>query len=99
MFDLWLTSWRASLTFTAASLETLIAAQKSLASFGEGDPSAPFDENKIRDVFHLAADLNLRRWEDTAGALNNLPDWYHQMNRLPGDVLTDLFDAARRNTA
>ncbi|KCZ55697.1 hypothetical protein HY29_11265 [Hyphomonas beringensis] len=96
MFDLWLTPWRATLSLTAATLETMMAAQKSMAMLAPMGTVEPVTENKLRDAFHVAADVNLRRWEDTAGAIQNLPNWYHEMNRMPGNLMTDWFDAARR---
>ena len=98
MLDLWLTPWRATLSMTAAALETMIAAQKGMSMLNPSGMMEPLTENKLRDAFHIAADVNLRRWEDTAGALQNLPTWYHDMNAMPGNMLTDWFDAARRGT-
>ena len=99
MLELWLTPWRATLSITAATLETMIATQKSMAIFAPMGTFEPVTENKLRDAFHIAADVNLRRWEDTAGALQNLPDWYHEAHRTPGNLMTDWFDAARRGQA
>ena len=97
MLDLWLTPWRASLSLTAATLETLIAAQKSMSMMAPMGVAAPMTEDKLRDAFQIAADVNLRRWEDTAGALQNLTNWLHDMHAMPGNLVTDWFDSARRN--
>ena len=97
MLDLWLTPWRASLSLTAATLETLIAAQKSMSIMAPMGVAAPMTEDTLRDAFQIAADVNLRRWEDTAGALQNLPNWLHDMHAMPGNLVTDWFDSARRN--
>lgn len=97
MFELWMTPWRAALSATASTLETMIAAQKSMSIMAPGGMAAPVTENRLRDAFQIAADVNLRRWEDTAGALNNLPDWFQDMYSTPGNVMTDWFDTARRS--
>lgn len=96
MLDLWLTPWRTALSVTASTLETMLAAQKGMSMMNPSSLMEPMTENKLRDAFHSAADVNLRRWEDTAGALQNLPSWYHHMHAMPGNTLTDWFDAARR---
>ncbi len=98
MLNLWMTPWRTALSMTAATLETMLAAQKSLASMGPAGLLEPITEDKLRDAFHITADVNLRRWEDTAGALQNLPNWYHEMHAMPGNLMTDWFDTARRGT-
>jgi hypothetical protein len=96
MLDLWLTPWRASLSMTAATLETVIATQKHISVMvPKGTPTGS-TEDKLRDAFQIAADVNLRRWEDTAGALQNLPNWLHDLHAMPGNMFTDWFDAARR---
>ena len=89
MLELWLTPWRAGLSMTAATLETLIATQKSMSVMAPKGMATPMTEDKLRDAFQIAADVNLRRWEDTAGAL-------HDLHALPGNMVTDWFDAARR---
>ena len=98
MLDLWLTPWHASLSLTAATLETLIAAQKSMSIMAPMGVAAPMTEDTLRDAFQIAADVNLRRWEDTAGALQNLPNWLHDMHAMPGNLVTDWFDSARRSS-
>jgi len=96
MMDLWLAPWRASLSLSASMLELMLKAQKSIAS-GQGMASfQPMDEARMREAFHEAAGANLRRWGDTADAVNKLPDWYRDLSRVPGGVMTDWFDAARR---
>ncbi len=96
MMDLWLAPWRASLSLTASMLEMMLTAQKSLAG-SEGIPAfQPMDEARMREAFHKAADANLRRWGDTADAVNNLPEWYRDLARVPGGIMTDWFDAAHR---
>ena len=96
MTNFWLSQWRASLALTAAALETSLAAQKTFADFAQSGRIGKFDENRMRDAFHSAADQNLRRWEDAAGALQNLPEWYRDLTRVPGGMMTDMFDKARR---
>lgn len=99
MFDFWIAPWRASLAMTSASLDTMLAVQKSMMSFASIDLSNGFDgtdETYLREAFQLAADANVRRWSDMAGMLQAMPDWYQQMATTPGTMLTDMFDKARR---
>ena len=56
MLDFWLTPWRASLSMTAATLETLIAAQKSVSILAPMGVASPMTEDKLRDAFQIAAD-------------------------------------------
>lgn len=99
MFDLWLAPWRASLAMTSASLDTLLSFQKSMMSLSSitlADGFDATDENYMREAFQLAADANVRRWADTAGVLQAMPDWYRDVTNGPGSALTDMFDSARR---
>ena len=97
MMNLLMAPWRASLAMTAQSLETMLTLQKSMLSGVEsGGPMSFPDENKLRAAFHKSAGDNLRRWEDVAEQLQDLPDWMHSFTRVPGPILTDFFDAARR---
>lgn len=96
MMDYWLTPWRASLTLTAAALETTLVMQKSLASVAGFGSTDQLDANRLREAFHAAADVNLRRWGDTAEMIQNLPTWMRDMTSMPGDLMTDWFDLARR---
>lgn len=99
MLDYWLAPWRASLALTSASLDTMLAVQKSMMSLSSITLSDGFDdadENYMRQAFQLTADANVRRWADTAGVLQAMPDWYHQVANGPGALLTDMFDKARR---
>lgn len=96
MMDLWLAPWRASLSLTASMLEMMLKAQKGIASAQSMTSFQPMDEARMREAFHEAADANLRRWGDTADAVNKLPDWYRDLSRVPGGVMTDWFDAAHR---
>ena len=96
--EFWLTPWRATLTVAAATLETALVMQKSMAGLVGIGGIDSMDENRLRDAFHAAADVNLRRWGDTAEMLQNLPSWYHDMGRMPGDIMTDWFDAAHRGS-
>ena len=94
--EYWLAPWRATLAATATALETALVMQKSMAGLtGMGGIEA-MDENRLRDAFHAAADVNLRRWGDTAEMLQNLPGWYRDLGRMPGDLMTDWFDARNR---
>ena len=95
--EYWLTPWRASVAIAAATLETTLVVQKSLAGLVGIGGFEPMSENRLRDAFHAAADVNLRRWGDTAELLQNLPAWYRDLGRLPGDVMTDWFDAHHRS--
>lgn len=100
MFDFWLAPWRTSLALTSASLDTMLSMQKSMMSLSsitlaDGFDSA--DENYMRQAFQMTADANVRRWADTAGVLQAMPDWYHQVANGPGAALTDMFDKARRS--
>lgn len=100
MLDLWLAPWRASLALTSASLDTMLAMQKSMMSFSSITLADGFDgddENYMRQAFQLAADANVRRWADTAGVLQAMPDWYQEVAAGPGGALTDMFDKARRS--
>lgn len=99
MLNLWLAPWRASLALTSASLDTMLAMQKSAMSFSAISLSDGFDstdETYLRETFHLAADANLRRWSEAAGMLQAMPEWYQKAASGPGSALTDLFDKARR---
>ena len=96
MMDLWLAPWRASLSLTSSMLEMMLKAQKGITSAQGMTSFQLMDEARMREVFHQAADANLRRWGDTADAVNKLPDWYRDLSRVPGGVMTDWFDAARR---
>jgi hypothetical protein len=99
MMDLWLTSWRASLAMTTASLDTLLTMQKSLISLSSitlNDGWDSRDENYMREAFQMAADANVRRWSDAADVLQGLPGWMQVMQALPGTAMTDLFDKANR---
>ncbi|MGH1421404.1 MAG: hypothetical protein ACRBEQ_06270 [Hyphomonas sp.] len=93
MIDQMLAPWRSSLSLTAAALETMLVAQKNMLGAGG---MMSMDENRMREMFHSAADANLRRWGEVAENLSNVPDVYHQMSRVPGSVLTDFFDKAQR---
>ena len=94
--EYWLMPWRATLSVAAATLETTLVMQKSLAGLTGLGGYEPLDENRLRDAFHAAADVNLRRWGDTAEMLQNLPAWYRDLGRMPGDLMTDWFDAHHR---
>ncbi|MDP1554369.1 MAG: hypothetical protein Q8S09_05880 [Hyphomonas sp.] len=99
MMELWLNSWRAYTTMTAASLDTLLTMQKSLMNLSSITLSDGFDgtdENYMREAFQRAADANVRRWSDTAGMLKGMPSWMQTMNAMPGTALTNLFDKAQR---
>ncbi|ABI77073.1 hypothetical protein HNE_2993 [Hyphomonas neptunium ATCC 15444] len=102
MFDFWLAPWRASLALTSASLDTMLTMQKSMMSLSSitlDDGFDGADENLMRQAFQLTADANVRRWADTAGVLQAMPDWYHQVANGPGAALTDMFDKARRSVS
>lgn len=96
MINQMLAPWRSSLSLTTAALETMLAAQKNMLGASASMNMARMDENRMREMFHSAADANLRRWEKVAENLSNVPDVYHQMSRVPGSMLTDFFDKAQR---
>ncbi len=99
MLELWLNSWRAYTTMTAASLDTFLTMQKSLMNLSSITLSDGFDdtdENHMREAFQRAADANVRRWSDTADMLKGMPGWVQTMNAMPGTALTNLFDKAQR---
>lgn len=96
MIDMMLAPWRSSLSMTAAALETMLVAQKNMLGVGGFLDKEGLTEDRMRDMFHTSADANMRRWEEINESLKNIPDVYHEMSRVPGTVLTDLFDAARR---
>lgn len=102
MFDLWMTPWRTGLAMTSASLEAFLALQKGLlrlSSITLADGFDGQDEDHLRQAFQMAADANVRRWADTAGIVQGLPDWYHEVANGPGSALTDMFDRLRRTAA
>ena len=99
LMEYWLMPWRATLSVAAATLETTLVMQKSLAGLTGMSGFEPLDENRLRDAFHSAADVNLRRWGDTAEMLQNLPSWYRDLGRMPGDLMTDWFDAHHRTAS
>ena len=47
MLELWLTPWRAGLSMTAATLETLIATQKSMSVMAPKGMATPMTEDKL----------------------------------------------------
>ncbi|WP_035617360.1 hypothetical protein [Hyphomonas johnsonii] len=96
MMELWLAPWRASLALTTSALEMMLKAQKNMIGSAGLASMQPMDEARMREAFHSAAGANLRRWGKTADALQTLPEWYRDLSRVPGTVLTDWFDAARR---
>jgi hypothetical protein len=99
MMDFWLTSWRASLAMTTASLDTMLTFQKSMMSLSSitlNDGWDSHDENYMREAFQRAADSNVRRWSDAAEIIQGMPSWVQSMNALPGTTLTDMFDKANR---
>ena len=99
MMDFWMSSWRTYTAMTAASLDTLLTMQKSMASLSSITLSDGFDgkdENYMREAFQRAADANVRRWSDTADVLKGMPTWVQKMNSVPGTTLVNLFDKAQR---
>ncbi len=94
MMDHWLTPWRTALAFQAAWLESTLAIQKSMAGMALSSPEPTGDP--VRDAFRSAADANLRRWGSAAEALQAMPDWYRDAFSMPGSLMTDVFDSARR---
>lgn len=97
MIEQMLAPWRSSLSLTAATLETMLEAQKNMLGTTNLMGLPAMDENQMREVFHTAANAHLRRWEEIAENLSNVPDVYHHMARVPGSMLTDFFDKAQRS--
>ena len=50
--EYWLMPWRATLSVAAATLETTLVMQKSLAGLTGMSGFEPLDENRLRDAFH-----------------------------------------------
>ena len=61
------------------------------------NPDYYFDEEMMRDGFHAIADANLRAWGYAADMLKAMPNWTSWPVKVPGTVMTDLFDQIRRN--
>ncbi|MEM6665934.1 MAG: hypothetical protein AAF638_05975 [Pseudomonadota bacterium] len=55
-----------------------------------------FDEELLRERFHKLADSNLRSWEYAAEMLQAAPSWAAWPSKVPGTVMTDVFDRMRR---
>lgn len=55
-----------------------------------------FDEEFLRESFQKAADRNLRQWELAAEMLQALPGWASWPTKVPGSMMTDMFDRMRR---
>ncbi|MEO0465051.1 MAG: hypothetical protein AAF216_00800 [Pseudomonadota bacterium] len=55
-----------------------------------------FDEELLRERFHKLSDSNLRNWEYAAELLQALPAWAAWPTKVPGSVMTDVFDRMRR---
>jgi len=66
------------------------------AEFPVPNPKFYFDEEAMREGFHQMADANLRAWEQAADMLKALPSWANWPVRVPGSVMTDVFDRMRR---
>lgn len=60
------------------------------------DMRTAFDEDALRESFHRLADANLRSWEYAADTLKALPSWMNYPSKVPGTVMTDMFDQMRR---
>lgn len=60
------------------------------------NPAYFFDEELLRERFHKLADANLRGWEYAAEMLQALPAWAAWPTKVPGTVMTDVFDRMRR---
>lgn len=96
MMKYWLSSWQTSLDMASSVLENVLIAQRSMIAFSAFNPLQPWDENRVRDAFQVAADVNLRQWEGAANVLQKRPNWLMEMERLPGTFATDFFDKQRR---
>ncbi|MEM9738699.1 MAG: hypothetical protein AAF829_02440 [Pseudomonadota bacterium] len=60
------------------------------------NPKFYFDEEVMREGFQKLADANLSSWEHAADMLQALPNWASWPTRVPGTVMTDMFDRMRR---
>lgn len=58
-----------------------------------------FDEELMRESFQKMADRNLRQWEIAAEMLQTLPGWANWTTKVPGPMMTDMFDRMRRASA
>ncbi len=53
-------------------------------------------EERLRESFQIAADINLNTWTHIANIISALPDWAHWPTEVPGRAMTDMFDEVRR---
>lgn len=60
------------------------------------NPQFYFDEDMMQESFHKLADSNLANWEKAANMLQAMPAWASWPTRVPGNVMTDMFDRMRR---
>jgi len=61
------------------------------------NPQFFFDEEAMREGFHKMADANLNTWEQAADMLQAMPAWASWPVRVPGNMMTDVFDRMRRS--
>lgn len=99
---------RSALQANLAFQETMTSAMERAARSAESpvswvtaelpvaNPKFFFDEEVMREHFHKLADANLGAWEQAADMLKALPAWANWPVRVPGSVMTDMFDRARR---
>ncbi|MEM6947722.1 MAG: hypothetical protein AAF486_06495 [Pseudomonadota bacterium] len=85
-----------------SSVERTSQATESPVSWMSADMPVPnpkfyFDEEAMREAFHSLADANLSAWEQAADMLQALPGWATWPTRVPGSVMTDMFDRMRRS--
>ncbi|MEL6324303.1 MAG: hypothetical protein AAFQ84_08760, partial [Pseudomonadota bacterium] len=52
-------------------------------------------EDQMREIFQVAADINLNTWTHAANYLSALPRWMHWPTELPGRLAADLFHQSR----
>ncbi len=79
----------------SAAREEPVAFTWSKLNLPMPDLAANHSEERMREAFHYAADLNLRAWENAANLLAALPAWSRNFYKTPGTALTDWFDQAR----
>lgn len=91
--ELWTASFAAWTDLSRSASEAWLETVMSMHPDSEKTTS----EDLTRDVFRKLADLNLQHWENTAKVLEAMPSWMRWPQTVPGGVLTDWFDQARRN--
>jgi len=107
-FAFFATAARAALEANISMQETMVSAMERAskstvspvswvsAELPVPNPKFYFDEEVMREGFHKLADANLGAWEHAADMLKAVPSWASWPTRVPGTVMTDIFDRMRR---